>query len=622
MKKIIHLLLLSLIIMSCSEENSPKSKNQNVEFNKWLDSVWLAKVNRYPTLQTEYGFHTNDDKWDDISDETRLKEYNILTGNIKELDKRFDVNNLYGEALLSYKIYLYNVEMELGNAKYIYNEFPVSQMDGWHTKIPSILINQQKIENEKDALNYIKRVETAYKVLEQLTQNLKNRAEKNIVAPKFILNYVINSCNNLTVNSANSIENHPIHKDFYRKLSGISLSKDKKVELESKLDQAINNSFSPAYQRFVGYLKELEQSSSKEIGVWALKNGDNYYKYLLKLNNTIDITPDEVYNLGISEVERIHQEMIKIKDKVGFKGDLQAFFKFMRDNPRFYLPNTEKGKEIYLDSARAIINTMKAELPKLFNVLPKTDLIVKAVEPFREKSAGTAFYEPPSLDGKRPGIYYVNLYDMHKMPTYQMEALAYHEGIPGHHMQIAIAQELKDIPKFRIADNYYVSYVEGWGLYAEELPKEIGFYSDPYSDFGRLAMELWRACRLVVDVGIHVKKWSRQQAIDYYNNNTPASNAESVGMVDRHIVMPGQATGYKIGMNYIMKLREKAKKTLKDKFDIKAFHDIVLKDGPIPLFILSDKVDEWIDSESSQSEDNSGINEVETKVITNPGLGM
>lgn len=611
-----------MVIMSCSEQNTPKSTNQNVEFNKWIDSVWLAKVNRYPALQTEYGYRTNDDKWDDISDEAKLKEYNILTNNIKELEKKFDVHNLSRQALLSYKIYLYNVEMELAGEKFMYDDYPVNQMDGWHTKIPSTLINQHTIRNKKDADNYISRVEKVPEVIDQLIDNLKRRAEKNVVAPEKILDYDINSCENLVVNTKKSIGLHPIYVDFFDKIKKLDISKDEKDNYITKVKNAIEKDFSPAYSKLVSYLKELKRSANKNVGVWSLKDGDEYYKYLLKLNNTIDITPDEVYQYGLSEVDRIHKEMIKIKDKVGFKGDLHAFFKFMRDDPQFYFPNTAKGKQTYLDSAKSIIKTMKAELPKLFNTIPKTDLIVKAVEPYREKSAGTAFYETPSIDGKRPGIYYVNLYDMHDMPIYQMEALAYHEGLPGHHMQIAIAQELQDIPKFRVVGNLYVSYVEGWGLYSELLPKEIGFYSNPYSDFGRLAMELWRACRLVVDVGIHVKKWDRQKAIDYYNENTPASNAESVGMVDRHIVIPGQATGYKIGMRQILELREKAKEKLKNKFDIKKFHDLVLKNGPVPLFILSEIVEDWINKSMRNEESSTDMNEVETKVITDPTFGL
>ncbi|TYP97536.1 uncharacterized protein DUF885 [Tenacibaculum adriaticum] len=233
---------------------------------------------------------------------------------------------------------------------------------------------------------------------------------------------------------------------------------------------------------------------------------------------------------------------------------------------------------------------MKTRLDELFITKPKADLKVKAVEGFREKSAGKAFYQQPALDGSRPGTYYANLYDMASMPTYQMEALAYHEGIPGHHMQIAIAQELKEVPMFRKFGRY-TAYVEGWGLYSEFIPKEMGFYADPYSDFGRLAMELWRACRLVVDTGIHAKKWTREQGIKYYIDNTPNAELDAVKMVERHIVMPSQATAYKIGMLKILELRKKAKDALGDKFDIRKFHDVVLTNGPLPLNVLENLVD-------------------------------
>lgn len=614
MKKLF--LLLSIIFVSCSESELPKSINQNQEFNQWIDSVWLAKVDRYPALQTEYGYRNNDDKWDNISDSMQIEEMNILTSNVNELSNRFSINNLSGQALLSYKIYLYNLETEIAGNDYKYHNYPVSQMDGWHTKIPSTLINQHTINNEQDANNYLSRVISVPKVISQLIDNLKRREEKGVVAPSIILDYVIGSSENLIINTDNIIENHPIYIDFKEKTKNLG------VNLDSEITSAIKQSFSPAYNSLVTYLKDLKSQSNNNIGVWSLENGTDFYNYQLKLNNTINITPNEVYEYGLSEVERIHNEMIEIKNSVGYGGSLQAFFKFMRDDKQFYYPNSSLGKQTYLDSAKIIIDNMSEMLPKLFNVLPKTELKVKAVEAFREKSAGKAFYEPPSVDGVRPGIYYANLFDMTEMPNYQMEALAYHEGIPGHHMQIAISQELEDIPKFRKIGNLYVSYVEGWGLYSELLPKEIGFYTNPYSDFGRLAMELWRACRLVVDVGIHSKNWDRQKAIDYYNNNTPASNGESVSMVDRHIVMPGQATGYKIGMRHILELRQRAKNELGQKFDIKEFHDLVLKDGPVPLFILSETINNWINNNKSIIEESGEMNEEDAIILTNPTMGQ
>ncbi|MFQ3339544.1 MAG: hypothetical protein ACI9VO_002334, partial [Colwellia sp.] len=276
-----------------------------------------------------------------------------------------------------------------------------------------------------------------------------------------------------------------------------------------------------------------------------------------------------------------------------FDGSLNDFFDFMRNDKQFYYPATDEGKQRYLDEAVALIDDMEGRLDSLFLTKPKATLKVKAVEGFREKSAGKAFYQSPSPDGSRPGIYYANLYDMKAMPSYQMAALAYHEGIPGHHMQLAIKQELTGIPKFRKFGGY-TAHTEGWGLYSEMIPKEIGLYQDPYSDFGRLAMELWRACRLVVDTGIHTKQWTRKQGIEYYAQNTPNSLSDAVKMVERHVVMPSQATAYKIGMNKIIQLREHAKVTLGDKFDIREFHDVVLKNGPVPLNVLTHLVDSYI----------------------------
>ena len=262
----------------------------------------------------------------------------------------------------------------------------------------------------------------------------------------------------------------------------------------------------------------------------------------------------------------------------------------MKEDNRFYYPNTQTGKDEYISESVRLIDGMKKKLDDLFITKPKADMIVKAVESFREKSAGKAFYQRPAPDGSRPGIYYANTYDMKMMPKYQMEALAYHEGIPGHHMQLAISQELKGIPKFRKFGGY-TAYIEGWGLYSEYLPKELGFYSDPYSDFGRLAMELWRSCRLVVDTGIHSKGWTREEGIKYYSDNTPNDMLDCVKMVERHIVMPGQATAYKVGMNHILRLRAATEKRLGEDFNIRKFHEAILFNGPVPLNILDRQVE-------------------------------
>jgi uncharacterized protein (DUF885 family) len=278
---------------------------------------------------------------------------------------------------------------------------------------------------------------------------------------------------------------------------------------------------------------------------------------------------------------------------VGFEGSLAEFFVFMREDEQFYYPTDDEGRAQYLAEATRRIDVMRERLTEVFGLLPEAEITVKRVEEFREKTAGKAFYQSPSADGSRPGIYYANLYDMMDMPKYQLEALAYHEGIPGHHMQRSISVQLDNIPEFQKYTSF-TAYSEGWGLYSEQLPREMGFYEDPYSDFGRLAMELWRACRLVVDTGIHHKRWTRAEAIDYLVETTPNSVGDSIKAVERYIAMPGQATAYMIGKLKIVELREKARLALGESFDIREFHDEVLKDGPVPLSILAQKVDAMI----------------------------
>jgi len=354
----------------------------------------------------------------------------------------------------------------------------------------------------------------------------------------------------------------------------------------------------PAYEKLIAYTTQLEKKATEDDGCWKFPDGDEFYNAALERTTTTNLTADEIHEIGLKEVARIQGEMKEIMKKVHFKNDnLQDFFKFMREDKQFYFSNDSAGKKAYMAKAVEIINTMKAQLDKLFVTQPKAPIEVKAVEAFREKSATGAFYEEPALDGSRPGRYYINLYTMQDQPIYQMEALAYHEGIPGHHMQIAIAQELKNMPKFR-KNGGNTAYQEGWALYSEQLGKEIGFYSDPYSDFGRLSMEIFRAARLVVDTGIHRKKWSRKKAIDYFLANIPNPEGDCIKEIERYIVWPSQATGYKIGMLKILELREKAKKELGDKFSLKEFHEVILTNGPLPLSLLEENVNNWIKSKT------------------------
>ncbi len=326
-----------------------------------------------------------------------------------------------------------------------------------------------------------------------------------------------------------------------------------------------------------------------EDGIWRFPQGAQYYDALLAYYTTTDLTADEIHTIGLNEVERIHGEMRTIMAQVGFEGDLQAFFEFTRSDPQFY----HTSREDYLAEVEQVLAAMTARLPDYFITLPQYPLQVKAVEAFREQSAGKAFYQSPAPDGSRPGTYYVNLYNLNDMSRNELEALAYHEGLPGHHLQRAIQTGLGDLPPFRRFGGF-TAYTEGWGLYSEELGKDMGFYTDPYSDFGRLQMELWRACRLVVDTGIHSKRWSREEAIAYLAENTPNPPGDIEKAIERYIVYPGQATAYTIGKIRIMELRERARTVLGEDFDIREFHEVVLVNGPVPLDVLEEQVDAWI----------------------------
>lgn len=561
--------------------------------NALFEQIFMDEVRRDPLRQTRLGIKDDYDKWQDLSD-AHFDADIALTQQHLTMLTAIDVSKLDDSTRISYLLMQQNLQQNLDDAKWRLYSYPVNQMFGTHSQVPSVLINQHSISSESDAKAYIARLNAVPALFNQLQEQLKKRAELGIIPPKFVFPLVLSASENVIKGAPfDTGADSTLLADFSKKISQLSIDDHAKKLLMDEARVALLTSVKPAYTSLIRYLNSLEQQADTVDGVWRFKDGATFYNDELKRITTTNLTADEIHQIGLDEVARIHAEMQAIMQKTGFNGDLKAFFRFMQTDPQFYYPDTEEGKAAYLAEATAVIDNMRARLDELFLVKPKADMIVKAVEAFREQSAGKAFYQRPSMDGSRPGIYYANLYRMSDMPKYELEALAYHEGIPGHHMQLAIAQELEDMPKFRRFGSY-TAYIEGWGLYTELLPKEIGLYQDPYSDFGRLAMELWRACRLVVDTGIHAKKWSREQAIQYLLDNTPNTQTAVEKAIERYIVMPAQATAYKIGMIKIIELREKAKTELGDKFDIRQLHDVVLKNGAVPLDVLEQLVDEYI----------------------------
>jgi uncharacterized protein (DUF885 family) len=508
---------------------------------------------------------------------------------------KFDETKLDEQSHLSYILFKQKLEMRINYDHYRHYNYPVRQIGGQQSRLPSFMINKHPIEEKQDAVDYISRLNAFTKRFNELIESLQIREDKGIIPPSFVFPKVINDCENI-IGKDNNLDENLFVKDFTSKIETIEIEAEEKEQMIADAKLAVSNSVNPSYQKLIDYLKELEKKSTTDDGAWKFEDGDNYYKYRLKRVTTTSLTGSEIFDIGTDEVLRIHTEMKTIMKTVGFEGTLQEFFKFMKEDPQFYYPDSDQGRKDLLVGYQTIIDTMEAHLDEVFYTKPKGKMQVLAVEKWREKSAGKAFYERGTPDGSRKGTFFANLNKMEDMPKYQMEGLAYHEGIPGHHMQFTIAQELTGLPEFR-KHNGYTANGEGWGLYCELLPKEMGFYTDPYSDFGRLSMELWRACRLVVDVGIHQKKWTREKAIQFLQENTPNSENSCRKAIERYIVMPGQATAYKVGMIHILKMRTKAKEALGEKFDIRKFHDIFLTSGPVPLDVFEQRIDNWIKEE-------------------------
>lgn len=547
-----------------------------------------------PVWQSYLGIKDDYDKWDDMSDAATQVEIEKITQRLAQA-KLFDTSLLSAQEQLSLEIYQQDIQRQLANDAFRHHTYVMHQFRAAHTFVPSFLINIHRISDISDADAYIQRLLGVDSMFDQVIDQLRIREKLGVYPPRWAYDQMIQASHNVISGTpfTESTTDSTIYADFVQKITALGLSNAEQSGYISELTAALTQSVQPAYEKLIAELMKQRLLSPEGDGVWRLPEGDKWYQNRLEWFTTTRLNAEEVHQIGIENVDRIHAEMRNIMQQVKFTGTLAEFFTFMRTDPQFYYPDSDQGRVDYMADAKAYIDTMEAKIPEYFGLTPEARMVVKQVEAFREKSAGKAFYQSPAIDGSRPGIYYANLYDMSAMPTYQMEALAYHEGIPGHHMQRAITQELNGIPDFQKYASF-TAYTEGWGLYTEELGKDMGFYQDPYSDFGRLAMELWRACRLVVDTGLHAKRWSREEAIEYLVDNTPNARYDAVKAIERYIAMPGQATAYMIGKLKIMELRDKSRAALGDNFDIRGFHDEVLKDGPVPLSLLESKIDAWI----------------------------
>ncbi len=573
---------------------------ESARLHQWFEAKYEEMLMRSPLQLTQLGRKERYGELDDFSlaaDEELIAWYKAT---VEELRSSFDYDLLNAEDQLSYDLWLYDYESEAAALEWAGHDFIFTQMQGMHSTLPSLIISTHRVESEQDMLDYISRVGEFDRTYAQLVERAQANAAGGVRPPYFAYDAVIDEARKLITGAPfSSGPDTALWEDGKAKIAALveagTIEEARGGELRDALELQLRNAYLPGYERLIAFMEgDRENAAQVATGVGSLPNGQAYYRNRLDVYTTLDVTADEVHQIGLDEVARIRGQMQAVMDEVAFDGDMQAFFEHVKTAEWNYYPDTDEGRQAYITDATAAIDNIRIQLPNYFGLLPKAPLEVRRVEPFREQDGAAQHYRTGTPDGSRPGIYYAHLSDMTAMPKNMLEVIAYHEGIPGHHMQLSVAQELEDMPTFRTQFGYSV-YSEGWGLYSEKLAKEIpGTYQDPYAEFGRLSSEIWRAIRLVVDTGLHSKGWTEDQAIAYFQENSAQPADVIRSEVRRYIVLPGQATSYKIGMIKIEELRGRAEAQLGEAFDIRAFHDAVLGGGGLPLPLLEKRVDTWI----------------------------
>ena len=585
--------------------SADQSVSETQALNQWLDARNEELLSRHPNRMTWLGRKDRYDEIDDYSEAAEDEELQWRAATVDELKTKFNYSELSDEARISYDLWIYQYESAKALAPYRRHQYVFTQMQGEQNFLPGFLIELHKVDNESDMLAYISRIGGISRAIRQLLERAKLGAAEGVPPPRFAYEVVIEEAQNLVTGTPfteDSNQESALWADSNAKIATLfeanSIDEDTADELRKATKDALLQHFQPAYMELINWFEaDIDNCSDEPMGVGALPNGEAFYNAMLAYRTTTKMTANEIHEIGLNEVERIRHEMEAIKEKVGFEGSLADFFEFVRSDQQFYYTNDDTGRQQYIDRTEEALSFINDRLPYYFGRLPKADLVVKRVEAFREQDGAYAFYSGGTPDGSRPGTYYLHLSDMSALNTTELESTAYHEGNPGHHMQGSIALELEDVPEFR-TQVWFNSYGEGWALYSEALAKEMGAYADPYSDFGRLTGELWRAARLVVDTGIHAQNWTEEQAVNYFLENSTATETSIVNEVRRYFVWPGQATSYKIGMLNIQQLRADAEAKLGDKFDIREFHDTILGGGALPEPLLAKAVNNWIEEVS------------------------
>lgn len=587
----------------------------------FYDKLFVELALDSPELTTSMGIPVLYDRYksdlDDISDEKQWAEFNKMKKDYETL-KSYNFERQSPANQLNTKILSFYLEGLKDNEPFFYHGYPVNQMTGIQSSLPSFMESAHQLRNKSDAEAYIARLSKFDTKFEQLLENLKIRESKGIIPPKFVIDRVLEEMNGFigvnennddsfseTQEEASPIRANILYTNFETKIDALEkLSQEEKETFKAQVEEEVGTTVFGAYQNLIAYFEGLKRKATTDDGVWKLPDGEAYYRHQLKQNTTTDLDPEEVHQIGLAEVARIKREMQSILQSQGYTDTTKTtgeLIQALNKEDRFLFPNNDEGRQMVIEEYERILSEISANLDDAFDIRPKAALEVKRVPEFKEEGTPGAYYDGPPMDGSRGGTFYANLRDVDESVKFGLKTLAYHEGIPGHHFQIAIQSELKGVPIFRTI-GLFTAYIEGWALYAEQLAWELGFYeNDPFGNLGRLQAEMFRAVRLVVDTGIHHKKWTREEAIEYMVRNTGMTRSAVVTEIERYIVMPGQACAYKIGMLKILELRAKAKQALGNSFELKDFHNVVLKNGAVPLDILEEIIDAYIEETLANS---------------------
>jgi uncharacterized protein (DUF885 family) len=557
--------------------------------NAVFTSYWEDQLKHNPEMASSLGDKRYDDQLTDYSVAAYDSELARGRGYIEKLSL-IDAAGLPEQVQLSRDLLLRELIEDQEAARFKAWELPVSQMGGIHADLPR-LVRQLSFDNADDYDHYIARLKKVPAAFQQVTENMSSGIDDHRVMPKYLMEKVLVQVNAIANQKP---EETPFAAPLKKFPAGMP-AEQQKAYRDEVLD-AISKQVLPAYARFAKYLTAVYiPHGREEYGIWSIADGDAYYAFRIRRSTTTKLTADQIHQTGLDEVKRDEAEMLAIAQKLGFK-DIASLRAAIAANPKLH----PTSKEQLLDAYRGYIDGMKPKLPQLFGRLPKASLTVEAVPEFLEKDSAPAYYEEGTPDGKRPGTFFVDTYKFESRSLPNAESIAYHEGIPGHHLQISIAQETTGLPEFR-KHIHYTAYIEGWGLYAERLGKDVGLYQDPYNDFGRLEADIFRAVRLVVDTGVHSQHWTREQMVEFFHAHSGLDEATVQAETDRYIAWPAQALGYKMGQLKILELRAKAEKALGPKFDIKAFHDEVIDSGALPLDVLETRIDSWIATKNDAS---------------------